>query len=323
MESSNSPIEQGMKHYVIEAFKSAEQCFSEAIKLSPTYDAYLYRSQCYIKLKKYDEALNDLLEADKIKNAESYGVCFRRGIVYFYLEKYVESDKCFKSASKLSSTIDSSLSNWIEKVKCEVTEAKPTTDKGIEFKAWKQDSKTIYISFTNNTGFDFNALTITFLPRQFTICKDKDTLINIELCNSIVPEKSLYLVSGDQIDFTLIKSVADFNWQHFDQARMVVSSTQPLYPSSAQTKKDWNKVDQILAEEQYKDLKEEEGTMYLFKEIFSRGDEATRRAMMKSFQTSGGTVLSTNWNEVQEKDYEGKDRPSAPDGQEWKSYKDK
>jgi len=29
--------------------------------------------------------------------------------------------------------------------------------------------------------------------------------------------------------------------------------------------------------------------------------------MAKSFATSGGTVLSTNWNEVKEKDYEGKD----------------
>lgn len=41
----------------------------------------------------------------------------------------------------------------------------------------------------------------------------------------------------------------------------------------------------------------------------------TRRAMIKSYQTSGGTVLSTNWKEVAEKDYE-KDRV-APKGQEF------
>ena len=43
--------------------------------------------------------------------------------------------------------------------------------------------------------------------------------------------------------------------------------------------------------------------------------------MVKSFQTSGGTVLSTNWDEVGKADYEGKDRPSAPDGQEWRDNK--
>lgn len=40
--------------------------------------------------------------------------------------------------------------------------------------------------------------------------------------------------------------------------------------------------------------------------------------MMKSFQTSSGTVLSTDWGDVSKKDYEGKDRPSPPKGQEWR-----
>ena len=43
--------------------------------------------------------------------------------------------------------------------------------------------------------------------------------------------------------------------------------------------------------------------------------------MNKSFQTSGGTVLSTNWEEVKEKEYE-KER-QAPTGVEWKDWEGK
>jgi hypothetical protein len=51
--------------------------------------------------------------------------------------------------------------------------------------------------------------------------------------------------------------------------------------------------------------------------------EDTRRAMNKSFQTSGGTVLSTNWGEIKEKDYEKEKEDGTlkpPDGQQWKKW---
>jgi len=41
-------------------------------------------------------------------------------------------------------------------------------------------------------------------------------------------------------------------------------------------------------------------------------------AMNKSFQTSGGTCLSTNWGEVEKKDYEKE--KTAPEGMEWKRW---
>jgi suppressor of G2 allele of SKP1 len=50
------------------------------------------------------------------------------------------------------------------------------------------------------------------------------------------------------------------------------------------------------------DYGEDQG-MNFFKEIFKNADPDKRRAMEKSFATSGGTVLSTDWNDVSKKDY--------------------
>ena len=86
--------------------------------------------------------------------------------------------------------------------------------------------------------------------------------------------------------------------------------------------KNWDKIDQELKKDLENEKPEGDAALNgLFKQIYERADEDTRRAMMKSYQTSGGTVLSTNWGEVKEKDYEGRDRPSAPDGQMWADEK--
>lgn len=53
-----------------------------------------------------------------------------------------------------------------------------------------------------------------------------------------------------------------------------------------------------------------------FQKIFADADEDTKRAMMKSFQESGGTTLSTNWEEVKKAKVDVK----PPEGSEWKRW---
>jgi suppressor of G2 allele of SKP1 len=53
-----------------------------------------------------------------------------------------------------------------------------------------------------------------------------------------------------------------------------------------------------------------------FQKLYGDADEDTKRAMMKSFSESGGTTLSTNWDEVKKGTVEVK----PPAGSEWKKW---
>merc|ERR1719353_981727 len=88
--------------------------------------------------------------------------------------------------------------------------------------------------------------------------------------------------------------------------------------------KNWDNIEADLKKKEEEEKPEgEEALNKLFRDIYGRADEDTRRAMNKSFQTSGGTVLSTNWGEVKEKDYDKEKEDGTlkpPDGQDWKKW---
>jgi suppressor of G2 allele of SKP1 len=53
-----------------------------------------------------------------------------------------------------------------------------------------------------------------------------------------------------------------------------------------------------------------------FQTLFADADDDAKRAMMKSFSESGGTTLSTNWDEVKK----GRVEVKPPEGSEWKKW---
>ncbi|KAL8655037.1 MAG: hypothetical protein Q9226_003198 [Calogaya cf. arnoldii] len=119
--------------------------------------------------------------------------------------------------------------------------------------------------------------------------------------------------------------------QHVKAAVLAEKSTNagPPYPTSSKTgPKNWDKVANDLTKKPKKDGEKggddglddefEEGDPVngFFKQLYSRADPDTRRAMMKSYQESNGTTLSTNWSEVGQ----GKVETQAPDGMEAKPW---
>ena len=157
----------------------------------------------------------------------------------------------------------------------------------------------------------------------------------LDLAGNIDPSLSKADVLSTKVEIKLKKS-PEVKWDGLERAEAAqiqeqlhasgAGSVQKTYPTSKpkSAKKDWDAVEADLKKQEMEEKPEgDEALNKLFKEIYGNANEDTRRAMMKSFQTSGGTVLSTNWDEVGKKDYE-KERDegklAAPNGMEWKKW---
>lgn len=89
------------------------------------------------------------------------------------------------------------------------------------------------------------------------------------------------------------------------------------YPTSSRKHHDWDKLAAEIEKDESEEKKEGDAALNeLFQKIYANADEDTKRAMNKSYQESGGTVLSTNWKDIGKKKVECK----PPDGMEFKKY---
>jgi suppressor of G2 allele of SKP1 len=98
-------------------------------------------------------------------------------------------------------------------------------------------------------------------------------------------------------------------------------NAKPVTPYTGSTsRKDWTALEQQAEKEEAENPGEGPNALHkLFQQIYQNGSDDVKKAMMKSYQTSAGTVLSTNWGEVQNKDYEKEITPPA--GMEVKKWK--
>lgn len=179
---------------------------------------------------------------------------------------------------------------------------------------------------------------VNFQPKQLTVILRKGgvdfTVIANTLYTEIVVDKSKIVIKDEKVLIKLKKKDEKYEWHElfgknepFKALPKATPKNEAGAPAASKTRpyashKDWDQIDKDLKEKESKEKPEgDEAMNKFFKQIYSNADEETRRAMVKSYQTSGGTVLSCNWDEVKEKDYE-KDRV-APKGMEWKNWEGK
>jgi len=137
----------------------------------------------------------------------------------------------------------------------------------------------------------------------------------IELACEILPAESTYKTMSTKIELRLMKADPGLRWEQLEQ-QSIQEQKQPVKHNQS---KNWDKLAKEAAEQEDKDVETGGGDAALqqmFKKIYANANEDTKRAMMKSFQESNGTVLSTNWNEIGSKKTEIK----PPDSMEYKKW---
>ena len=167
----------------------------------------------------------------------------------------------------------------------------------IEIRVKKLKTEQVEVSFTSN------ALDVIIRFPEIEPSEPNSYCLNLQLSNPIVPEQSSYKVLSTKVELKLKKGEG-IRWNALEGAPSIPSAdVSTEKPPSYKTRvggKDWDKIESFL-ESELEYLKENQDAGDVFSMIYKDADENTRKAMNKSFQESGGTVLSTNWDEISQK----------------------
>ncbi|XP_076162807.1 suppressor of G2 allele of skp1 [Ptiloglossa arizonensis] len=155
-----------------------------------------------------------------------------------------------------------------------------------------------------------------------------DYSLELDLAHPVVSDQCSHKVVPSKIEIKL-KKQDGFRWNALEGNPVVQDTPQPIpqeilqaenyppkYPTSSKKSRDWNKVEKELEKQEAEELDGDAALDAMLQQIYHSGSDEVRRAMNKSFQESGGTVLSTNWLEVGK----GKVEKKPPDGMEWKPW---
>jgi len=144
------------------------------------------------------------------------------------------------------------------------------------------------------------------------------------LKGQIDPSASDYTVGKIKVEIRLVKMIPG-RWGSLvgDSPDPLANSPSPSSTGKKGQQKNWEGITtKILDSDKEKTTEEDpnvggDSTLNsFFQKIFGDADDDTKRAMMKSYQESGGTTLSTNWDEVSKSKVEVK----PPAGSEWKKW---
>jgi suppressor of G2 allele of SKP1 len=308
--------EQGRALYNLEEYESAKEAFDMACVLEPARKIHKnWLNMCKVALGQevQQEPLSQAMEAHQAQqeqienlNAGSYGTSTAKAAE--------------KSASKAPTAVTIDDPEFAKYWRAPAAAAAAEVDAAVSGSSGR---KYRHQWFQNDNRVEVNIMakkmpkervSVTIEPGRLKVAtKDEagkeEYVFEVELYREIDTTASKYEVLGSKIEVILAKKVPRENWKDLEAraaepaiaaaaAREGEAPASAAYPYAGK-KVDWNKVEQeVQKEEKEEKLEGDAAVMKFFKEIFKDSDEDTRRAMMKSYQESGGKSLSTNWKDV-------------------------
>jgi len=149
-----------------------------------------------------------------------------------------------------------------------------------------------------------------------------DYSLELDLAHPILPEQSSYRILSTKLEIKLKKGEG-VRWAALEgdgSAPLPGGAVPPTTNTGVKgpyaSGRDWAAIDKTLTEEAKEEKEGEAALNEMFQKIYADANDDVKKAMNKSFQESGGTVLSTNWSEIGKQKTEIK----PPDGMEYKKY---
>lgn len=173
---------------------------------------------------------------------------------------------------------------------------------------WYQSESKIVITILLKNATEKN-YSVHIEREKVTMTADNYKL-ELKLYRPIVPENSSHKSTSAKVEITLAKESGE-RWESLEMKNEpTVAVPPPIH------KQNWDKIAKEVEKSEESEAQSEEALNQLFRKIYSSATPEVQKAMNKSFSESGGTVLSTNWDEVSK----GKVDVKPPDGTEFRKW---
>ncbi|XP_037070594.1 protein SGT1 homolog [Pollicipes pollicipes] len=190
---------------------------------------------------------------------------------------------------------------------------------------WYQTDQDVVVNVLAK-GLPADAVSVTITATALSVSarlpSGSEYSLELDLLHPVLPERSSWRVLASKLEVKLHKEEAH-RWSTLEgdgrapSVRPAAGQLPPAYTSSAPGGRDWDAIAaDIRRQEEQEKPEGEEALNSLFQKIYADGSDDVKKAMQKSFTESGGTVLSTNWQDIGKKKTEIK----SPDGMEFKKW---